>query len=545
MLDSSDFMPLGKAEPWSIDTATCHLSRCVVDGKSLLKKSLHSQFLMDEKLRTCLRKEYETGKLLSAETPYVVRYHQLIDTAEECTILMDFVDGMTLDDFLQTNPLYFSDDTRLDTFMHQLLEALKVIHHTQVVHLDIKPTNLLLTSVNIDLRIIDFGLSYISSYPHTLGLTTNFAAPEQKEGSGGEVDCRTDIYAVGKILEYIEVNQNCKLPKLWQAIKNKCLMPRKEDRWQNVEEILSFVEEEKHREVEKQHKRSSQRKIQMTLAVVLLIVVGISACWLISRNQVLTFADEYGNRYQVNSEDSLTCNLVGRDDSCTNSNLYIEPYIQHHGKQYRVVEVADNAFSGDNRLQTLCLPHTLRRIGSRAFRECQQLVVADIPDEVTNLDNFAFWGCIRLTEVHIPKGLTRIPSSSFSKTGLVHVVVPEGVCSIGYDAFGLCEKLKSITLPQSLRSIERGVFWRCSSLSSIRIPENVHEIGQFCLMDCHSLKDVYNEAVVPQQVVRLFGEMTASHVTLHVPAVSVEEYKKAECWNHVKCIVPTSGKIKE
>lgn len=247
----------------------------------------------------------------------------------------------------------------------------------------------------------------------------------------------------------------------------------------------------------------------------------------------------------MNSEDSLTCNLVGRDDSCTNSNLYIEPYIQHHGKQYRVVEVADNAFSGDNRLQTLCLPHTLRRIGSRAFRECQQLVVADIPDEVTNLDNFAFWGCIRLTEVHIPKGLTRIPSSSFSKTGLVHVVVPEGVCSIGYDAFGLCEKLKSITLPQSLRSIERGVFWRCSSLSSIRIPENVHEIGQFCLMDCHSLKDVYNEAVVPQQVVRLFGEMTASHVTLHVPAVSVEEYKKAECWNHVKCIVPTSGKIKE
>ena len=96
MLDSSDFMPLGKAEEWSLDTATCHLSRCVVEGKSLLKKSLHSQFLMDEKLRTCLRKEYETGKLLSAETPYVVRYYQLIDTQAECAILMDFVDGLTL-----------------------------------------------------------------------------------------------------------------------------------------------------------------------------------------------------------------------------------------------------------------------------------------------------------------------------------------------------------------------------------------------------------------------------------------------------------------
>lgn len=126
--------------------------------------------------------------------------------------------------------------------------------------------------------------------------------------------------------------------------------------------------------------------------------------------------------------------------------------------------------------------------------------------------------------------------------GLMKVVVPEGVRSIGYDAFGVCEQLKSVTLPQSLKSIERGVFWRCSSLDSIRIPRNVHEIGQFCLMECNSLKDVYDEAQEPQRVVKLFGKATASHVTLHVPAISLEAYKNAECWNEVKCIVPTPGK---
>lgn len=98
------------------------------------------------------------------------------------------------------------------------------------------------------------------------------------------------------------------------------------------------------------------------------------------------------------------------------------------------------------------------------------------------------------------------------------------------------------TLPQSLKSIERGVFWRCSSLDSIRIPRNVHEIGQFCLMECNSIKDVYDEAQEPQRVVKLFGKETASHVTLHVPAISLEAYKNAECWNEVKCIVPTPGK---
>lgn len=544
MLDSSDFMPLGKAEEWSLDTATCHLSRCVVEGKSLLKKSLHSQFLKDEKLRTCLRKEYETGKLLSAETPYVVRYHQLIDTAEECAILMDFVDGMTLDNFQQANPLYFSDEARLDAFMRQLLDALETIHHAQVVHLDLKPTNLLLSSLNVDLRIIDFGLSYISSYPHTSGLTINFAAPEQTGGTG-DVDCRTDIYAVGKILEYIEANQKQDLPKVWQVIKDKCLKPRKEDRWQNVEEILSFWAEKKHRDEEMERKEKTQKRIRWAVVAMLLVAVGISAYFLFARNQAVSFVDEYGNRYQVKSEDSLTCSLIGRDDTCTNANLYIEPHILYKGKRYRVMEIADNAFEGDNRLQTLCLPHTLRHIGSRAFRECEQLIVADIPDEVTSMDNMVFWGCARLSEVHISKGLTSIPSSCFSKTGLLNVVIPEGVRSIGYDAFGVCEKLRNVTLPQSLRSIERGVFWRCSSLGSIRIPKNVHEIGQFCLMECRSLKNVYNEAVVPQQVVRLFGKTTAKHVTLHVPAKSLEAYKKAECWSEVKCIVPTSGKYKK
>lgn len=238
-------------------------------------------------------------------------------------------------------------------------------------------------------------------------------------------------------------------------------MPRKEDRWQNIEEILSFWDNENQIEEEKLQRKGLLRKTIFAVVVALLVVVGISA-WCVSRKREVTFADEYGN-------------------------LYIEPHISYGGKRYRVVEIADNAFLGDQRLQTLCLPHTLRRIGSRAFRECNQLMVADIPDEVTSIDNMSFWGCSRLSEVHLPKGLIRIPSSCFSKTGLMKVVVPEGVRSIGYDAFGVCEQLKSVTLPQS-------------------------------------------------------GKATASHVTLHVPAISQEAYKNAECWNEVKCIVPTPGK---
>ena len=278
MLDTSDFMPLGKAELWSKDTATCHLSRCEVEGKSLLKKSLHPQLLKDEKLHACMRKEYETGKLLSAVTPYVVRYHQLIDTPEECAILMDFVDGLTLDEFMQVNPLYFLDEDRLNAFMCQLLEALKAFHHAQVVHLDLKPTNLLLTSVNNDLRVIDFGMSYFSIYPHTESLTMPFAAPEQMDGTG-EVDCRTDIYAVGKILEYIEAKQKGeskrnRLPSIWQSVKQRCLESQKEDRWQNIEEIEAFLNDKM---LQGKQKGKLRKWMQCAVMGLLLGVAGILA----------------------------------------------------------------------------------------------------------------------------------------------------------------------------------------------------------------------------------------------------------------------------
>lgn len=541
MVESSDFMPLGAVGEWSKDTATYHLARCVVDGKSLLKKSLLPQFLADERLRTCLRKEYDAGNLLQGKCPYVVECHQMIDTPEECSVLVDFVEGKTLDAFISEQPRYFMDASCLHAFMCQLVDAMSAIHHSQVVHLDIKPTNLMLSSVNNDLRIIDFGMSHLAAYPHTEGLTDGFAAPEQK--NRGTVDCRTDIYAVGKILEYIETSlrkhadENYALPKLWAKVEEKCLRHEKEDRWQNAEEIQRYIQAEQLHGADGWGKQLRQRWLQAAALVLLFVVIGAALLFEHGLLGVATFHDEYGNRYQVKSQDSLTCILMGRDDTCTTANLYIEPTISHRGKRYSVVEIADEAFMCDKRLQTITLPHTLREIGSRAFRECKRLLVADLPDEVHTMGNMAFWGCEKLAEVRIPKSLDRIPSSCFSKTAIVKVEIPEGVYSIGYDAFGVCGKLRMVKLPQTLKTMERGVFWRCTSLRDIHIPAGVKNIGQFCLMECDSLRDVYNDAVVPQRVVRLFDKNARRRVILHVPQSSVGAYQEADGWSMARQVV--------
>ncbi len=530
MVDSSEFIQIKSAEEWSVDTAVCHLERRVVEGKVMLWKSLRHHFLSDEKLRDCLRKEYEAGCRLSEVTPYVVGYRQIIDTPEECSVVMDFIDGKTLDVFMHDNPGYFATRSHLDLFLQQLLDALKSIHHEQVIHMDLKPANLLITAVNNELRIIDFGLSYVAAQTDTVGMTPGFASPEQLDGSSC-FDARADIYTVGKVLEYIETTERdngCafSLPRHVRRLKEKCLEKDKERRWESVAEMQKYLETSAWR----------KRTLYKVAACVVLLLGAMALFFFHKPCQEENFTDRYGNTYRVKSADSLTCVLTGRADTCRIPNLYIEQSVSFHGQSYKVVEIADSAFLGDKYIETLCLPHTLRYIGDCAFRECTNLIAADIPDHVQSIGSMAFWGCLRLADVHLPKALRRVSSSCFSKTSLSRVYVPDSVRSIGFDAFAICGRLSEVRLPASLRSIERGVFWNCKSLRMLHIPCNVEEIGQFALMDCPSLSDVYNDAVTPQHTIRLFGR-TASQVTLHVPAASIPLYREADCWNKTRQIV--------
>ena len=66
----------------------------------------------------------------------------------------------------------------------------------------------------------------------------------------------------------------------------------------------------------------------------------------------------------------------------------------------------------------------------------------------------------------------------------------EGYTSIGYDAFGDCSSIKSITLPNSVTSIEDWAFAYCSAIKSITIPNSVTSIGRNAFRYCTSLTSV-------------------------------------------------------
>ena len=70
----------------------------------------------------------------------------------------------------------------------------------------------------------------------------------------------------------------------------------------------------------------------------------------------------------------------------------------------------------------------------------------------------------------------------------------EGYTSIGYDAFGDCSSIKSITIPNSVTSIGDYAFYGCSSITSIIIPNSITTIGNFVFNGCDSLTSIIVES---------------------------------------------------
>ena len=207
--------------------ATCDTFRVKLYGKLHFLKRLKAEFAGDIRYQEALRKEFETGYRL--EHPNLVRYLSLDPEG----ILMEYVDGETLSHRLATNPDYFNNQKHTDKFVRQLLDALGYLHSHQVLHLDLKPDNILLTRINDDVKLIDLGCCYTDSFPDTTGRTNAFAAPEQQAGE--TVDVRTDIYAFGKVLGLLPSSN------IYNKVIARCTAESPEDRYQSVGEILHNI----------------------------------------------------------------------------------------------------------------------------------------------------------------------------------------------------------------------------------------------------------------------------------------------------------------
>ncbi len=163
-------------------------------------KVLKPEFIKDQKFIESFRRESQAAASLSH--PNIVNIFDVGQEGNIHYIVMELVEGRTLSDMIrEEGPLPYPKVIELTK---QIAAALSVAHKNQIIHRDVKPHNVLITSSGTA-KITDFGIAKAVNSSTIVDTTgggimgsVHYFSPEQARG--GYVDEKSDIYSLGIVM---------------------------------------------------------------------------------------------------------------------------------------------------------------------------------------------------------------------------------------------------------------------------------------------------------------------------------------------------------
>lgn len=249
-------------------TAKVYIAHDKWANKTVAVKALFKSSYKDNYIRNKFKQE--ANQYLYLDHPNIVNLTDYIEKDDTDYIVMEFIDGKTLDEYINTVSGPLVGENLINIFS-QILAGVAHAHHDEIFHLDIKPSNIMITN-DMKVKVLDFGISStkeekIEKEKRRMG-TPMYMSPEQVTMS--EIQRFSDIYSLGVTLFYAvtatlpykgkhtfdeifhkikyealpEINQFYPYasPKL-QKVINKATAKKIEDRFQSCEEFDFFLQE--------------------------------------------------------------------------------------------------------------------------------------------------------------------------------------------------------------------------------------------------------------------------------------------------------------
>jgi serine/threonine protein kinase len=202
----------------------------------------------------------EAQVIASLKNEHIIQIHDIFEENDTAYYVMEYVDGGSLKDKVESEgPL---SEAEALTYLCQVGEALSYLHSNNILHLDVKPANILLDKSNRAI-LIDFGISkhydegggQTSTTP--AGISKGYAPLEQyKQDAITQFNPSTDVYSLGASLYFLLTGKNPPdatdiyedgLPAMPGTITEAtrqailaAMQPRRKDRPQTVSEFIKF-----------------------------------------------------------------------------------------------------------------------------------------------------------------------------------------------------------------------------------------------------------------------------------------------------------------
>ncbi|MCM1049200.1 MAG: protein kinase [Clostridiales bacterium] len=150
--------------------------------------------------------QYNTGepaRFLSMKNEAIPRYIGEYKNENYYCILREYIEGVSLNEYVRNNPL---SETALTDLAIKLVKAMQLLHDSEpvIIHRDIKPENIIMKEDG-SIALIDFGISRIYKAGENVDTvfcgTENFAPPEQYGFM--QTDIRSDIYSFGIVISWL------------------------------------------------------------------------------------------------------------------------------------------------------------------------------------------------------------------------------------------------------------------------------------------------------------------------------------------------------
>ena len=472
------------------------------------------------------------------------------NTSEETeypVLLMDWVEGMTLDKYIRE---HIDDQYELSLLAYQFSRLAMWLMPQPFAHGDLKPDNILVKEDGT-LVLVDYDGMYVP------------AMKGQKARELGSPDFRHPGRTEDDFDEHID---DFSLANILLSLKAIALQPDLLEEYGASDRLL--FSEKDYRNLSESSALGALQQLMQDAELASLYSLYILALSQNNLSQVSfrlfnldrpdksqfkeenlstevteedlanAWIDEYGVKYSADRKRLLMApenlrnysvingTIVICDKAFLNCDYFGEPTsnLQSIDIANSVKVIGDYCFLGCRDLSSIKLYYGIETIGTCAFRDCTSIEEIHLPKSLRNLGPSAFRDCINLHNVIFDCLLTNVPWGVFSGClSLINIDLPISIETIENYAFYDCENLESISFPPKTKEIRHFAFKGCESLTTVFIPDGVTYIGGSAFSGCSSLIQVS----LPDSI-NEFGRMYEEKGFGAVESLSVTSFDNCE-----------------